>query len=210
MAYETFDQQQLYPIAKTKANVSSIMSAIKKYSFAKANRYYIEFTLPTPLLRYLSTRDSTFSMSQQNERMNVIKMNCIQVTYPQRSLILTDNTYGAHDERVPNSYDQSPISISFYAFADMKEKLFFDYWVDLMYSVRERTVMFLDEVAIPEFFIYQLDSKNMPKYGVKLSKVLPTNVSVIQLDSQATEIPLRVDITLSYMYLDNFNYIKEE
>ena len=51
-----------------------------------------------------------------------------------------------------------------------------------------------------------MDAKNVPKYGVKLQKVFPSQVTAIQLDSQASELPIRVDVTLAYMYLENFDY----
>ena len=92
----------------------------------------------------------------------------------------------------------------------MKEKLIFDYWMDLILSPKERTVMFLDEIVCPELRIIQMDAKNVPKYGVKLQKVLPSQVTAIQLDSQASELPIRVDVTLAYMYLENFDYQVED
>lgn len=210
MAYEVFDQESLYQSAKDKSNVTTIMSHIKKYSLSKLNRYFIEFTLPQAVLNYISTRDKTFTRSQQDPRINLIKLNCIQVTYPQKNFTFSDTTSSAHEERVPLSYDLSPISLSFYAFADMKEKLIFDYWMDLILSPKERTVMFLDEIVCPELRIIQMDAKNVPKYGVKLQKVLPSQVTAIQLDSQASELPIRVDVTLAYMYLENFDYQVED
>ena len=105
---------------KDKSNVTTIMSHIKRYSYSKLNRYFIEFTLPQAVLNYISTRDKTFTRSQQDLRINLIKLNCIQVTYPQKTLhfqiqhhLLTKNEF---------LYLMIYLHFSFiYAFADMKK-----------------------------------------------------------------------------------------
>lgn len=197
-----FDPNYLKNIINKETDSSTIMSNIKKYSFAKTNRYFVTFILPLKVKEYIIKRDSSLN----DERLNKISFNCTFVATPQRAFSLSDSSNSGHECNVPVTQSLTSLSLAFNCFADMKEKVLFEYWMDFIYDNYKRKLRFFDDYATDEFKIIQMDAKNNPLYGIILRRVFPQVIQSVSLDHQPSSIPVRVDLTLAYMYLEYFDY----
>lgn len=199
-----FDPKYLKNKIDEETDSSRIMANIKKYSFAKTNRYFIVFTLPPAVQTYIEGRDSIFK--NPADRLNNISFNCTFVATPQRAFNLVDTINSGHECVIPTNQTLTTLSIAFNCFADMKEKVLFEYWMDYIYNNNKRKINFFNDYVTDEFKIIQMDAKNNPMYGTILKKVFPQVIQSVSLDHQPSSIPVRVDITLAYMYLEYFDY----
>jgi len=179
-----------------------IMSNIKQFSTAKGNRFFISFIPPPDLQTYIFEHDKLLT----KDRISKIKFNCAAISSPTRNFATSDNSGSGHDTFIATDQNLAPISISFNCFADMKEKVFFDYWFDFIYNARKRVFKYVESYSCDDFKIIQMDAKNIPKYGLILRKVFPTNIQSYMLDHFPVNTALRLDISLTYSYLESFDY----
>ena len=182
-----------------------IVSLMRKFSTATSNRYCVEFVLPPMLTTYISKRDPSFKNMEQYER---IKINCSSINTPAITYNNTETTNCPHEETIPNNYSNGMFNLSFTCFADMKEKILLDYWMNFIYNVKTRTYMFLNEYAT-DFHIFQLDAKNKATYGLIAGRAFPTYVSEIRYNSSSDNSPITVDAYFHHQYLDTFNYTED-
>lgn len=180
----------------------SILSRIKQYSFARQNRFALNFTLTDSVSGYIQSRDSSINQ----ERMNKIIINCTRITTPDKSLNVSDTANSAHESTIVlGGYLKPTISVSFVCSADMKEKVMLDYWLDYIYDFDGRSVKFLDDYSC-DMIISQLDAKNNATYSLKIEKAFPMAVQSLQYDYQPSNMPVMVDAIFNYSYLRTYNY----
>jgi hypothetical protein len=185
---------------------SSVLSRIKQYSFARQNRFAIEFSFPPLVLDYINQRDSTFKEGNNSERFKALKFNCTRISLPNRSLQSTNLSDSSHEFVVAAAGSiQNTIGISFICFADMKEKVLIDYWMEFIYVPFSRSLMFLEEYSTDITF-YQLDGKNNPTYGITIGSAFPSMIQGNQYDHQPATTPVNIDVMFTYSTIKTFDY----
>jgi len=189
------------------SSASSIVSKMAKYSFARQNRFIIEFSLPVYVYEYVKSRDSTFSSGIDSERFRALKFNCHRASTPDRNISVLDIRDSSHNSLVASFGSlNNTISLSFICFADMKEKVLMDYWYEYIFSQESRTMMFLDDYSTT-ITMYQLDGKNKPTYGIKMLSAFPSNVQGSQYDYQPSSMPVNLDVRFTFSEIETFDYI---
>lgn len=191
---------------KSISAASSVLSRIKQYSFARQNRFAIEFAFPPLVLNYINQRDSTFKEGDNSERFKALKFNCTRISLPNRTLQSTPFNDSSHEFIIAATGSfQNTISMSFICFADMKEKVLIDYWMEFIYSPLSRSLMFLEEYSTDITF-YQLDGKNNPTYGITIGSAFPSNIQGSQYDHQPSTTPVNIDIMFTFSTIKTFDY----
>lgn len=196
---------------KPKANILSdkrssdfIVGLLKKYTTAVSNRYCMEFVLPKPFIDYIKKRDESLL-----DHFDRIKLNCSSITTPERYLSIVGSDDSPHEERIPNYNTIQDLTASFTCFSDMKERILFEYWIDFIFNPKSRTFMFLSEYAT-DFYIFQLDAKNVATYGIVAGRAFPSYISTIHYDYSQVNSPVQFNVSFTCQYVDTFNYSKSE
>jgi hypothetical protein len=79
-------------------------------------------------------------------------------------------------------------------------KTLFDNWLEKVFDTEKYHAKFKTDFT-SDVIIQQLNSKNVPVYGVKLEKAFPTTVAGITLDNNSESAVQKMTVTFSY---DNY------
>ena len=94
--------------------------------------------------------------------------------------------------------------MSFILTNDYFMKKLFDNWMSGVFDVKDYRAGYKKDFTT-DVIIQQLNSKNVPIYGVKLENAFPITMNSIQLDSNSENTVQKLNVTLSYE-----NYIPED
>lgn len=198
-----FDKNKASSLPKDIA--ATIFSQIKQHSFARVNKFIVDFTLPEKVAEYIKQRDS----SLETERLKKIKLNCYRISVPSKSLSKLDNSNSAHEGIIATSGNlDNMFSLSFICSGDLKEKVLMDYWVDYIYDFDSRQVKFLDDYSTT-FYFTQLDAHHTAVYGLIIENSYPSTIQPVMYDYQNTNTPVSLELNFTFSYLRNYNYKPE-
>ena len=159
--------------------INDIVAAVDaRKGLAKSNRYKIEVTG--------GDRDlNTF---------------CEATSLPGRSILTAEYSNGRNIRKMPYSFADSEVRMSFHLTEDYFIRKFFDEWMGKIIDVETYSAGYKGEYA-HTIKIYQLDKDDYPIYGVELRKAYPINMSDTALSHNMENTVSRLEVAFTY---DNF------
>mgnify|MGYP000527508519 FL=1 len=178
----------------------------KRGGLAQQNRFQIIFTPPGQSLLNINAstlvgalRGKTSVKSLINDPRD-ISMLCESATLPGRQITSMDYTSNKNTVKVPYSLINEDVTLSFLLTNDYYIKTMMDDWLASIVDMDIYRVGYKKDFSV-EVVIQQLDSNNVPIYGVRLENAFPTTVSSVVLDNNSENTPQKLSVTLSF---DNY------
>ena len=176
-------------------NISNFLSQARKSGFSRLNRIAINIKPPAELVEILNYK----------EKDNYLTYYAESVSYPGQELLTTDLYYGGPPMNVPVRSDFKDVTISFIVDDDMRQKMFFDAWLNFVNPKENKYDFRYRDDYIGEIDIFQIsEDGNRVAYGMRLYEVFPINLGEIK-GSWAEQEPIRLDATFSYRYWRSLN-----
>lgn len=152
---------------------------------ARQNRFRVEFNLP----RGVSASAPGVNMdavegnigrlqSYFNQGRGSVNIKCHTATFPQRSLLTSEQVQNSAAFRVPYSASYDPVTFSFYADSDLDTRDYFDVWQSAANNFQNNTMNFFSEY-VSDVNIIALDVLGNDTYGVTLYEAWPMNIGVL-------------------------------
>lgn len=135
---------------------------------ARPNRFDVEIPIPLGLVPFLGT-------SRQ------LNLRCENTELPGRSLATTSMKIYNVEEKFPYQTIYNDITLTFIVGDDMKEKKFFDAWLNWINPTLTYNMKYKGDYAIP-LRINQYDVTNKVSYSVDLRDAFPIAINQLDLD----------------------------
>jgi len=176
----------------------------KRGGVAKQNRFQVIFTPPQgSLLSGAGIVGALISGGGLKSMINDprdISMLCENVTIPGRQITTLDYTAEKQAVKIPYSFINEDVTCTFLLTNDYYMKTMFDNWMEQVFDDKKFTAKFKKDFT-SDVVIQQLNSKDIPVYGVRLENAFPTTVAGITLDNNSESAVQKMTVTFSY---DNY------
>ena len=138
-----------------------------------------------------------------NENSKMTGLRCTQITFPGRTLDTAPDTniYGPTRDIV-QGYSYANITGTFLLSTDLREKEFFEGWQKLAFDPETWSLGYFDDYA-GALDIYQLDSEDRRRNGVRLVECFPVTIGDIALDANPATTVSTIQVTFAYRYWRN-------
>ena len=186
-------------------SIDKLTSTIgKRGGVAKQNRFQVIFTPPQgSLLSGAGIVGALISGGGLKSMINDprdISMLCENVTIPGRQITTLDYTAEKQAVKIPYSFINEDVTCTFLLTNDYYMKTMFDNWMEQVFDDKKFTAKFKKDFT-SDVVIQQLNSKDVPVYGVRLENAFPTTVAGITLDNNSESAVQKMTVTFSY---DNY------
>lgn len=135
---------------------------------AKPSRFDVEIPIPLGLVPYLQT----------SRRLN---LRCEGAELPGRTIATTSQKIYGPEEKYAYQSTFNDITLTFIVGDDMKEKLFFDAWMEWMNPSLTYNMKYKGDYAIP-LRVNQYDVQNKISYSVDMLDAFPVSMNQMDLD----------------------------
>lgn len=199
-------------------SVDSLKSVItKKGGLAPTNRFNVFFTPPSisTLLQNPSKENLVGTLAGQAEGAlssalsgnfdprnlvpdaRDISILCESTSLPGRSLATLDYQGAEQGIKVPYTYIDDDVEITFLLTNDYYMRNMFDKWISSIFDTELYRAGYKQDYST-DVVIQQLNQKNIPVYGVKLLNAYPISMNAITLDNTAENGVQKVTVTFAY------------
>jgi hypothetical protein len=135
---------------------------------AKVSRFDVTIPVPLALRTTIDSRQLTF--------------RCEKAEMPGRTFMTAEKKIGsAPVEKFPYQTTYNEMTLDFIVSDDMKEKIFFDSWMDLINPTTDYNFQYKTNYAV-DMSINQYDVSNKPIYTATLIEAYPMQVNQLDLD----------------------------
>ena len=186
-------------------SIDKLTSTIgKRGGVAKQNRFQVIFTPPqgsllsgAGIVGALISGGGLKSMINDPRDISMLREN---VTIPGRQITTLDYTAEKQAVKIPYSFINEDVTCTFLLTNDYYMKTMFDNWMEQVFDDKKFTAKFKKDFT-SDVVIQQLNSKDVPVYGVRLENAFPTTVAGITLDNNSESAVQKMTVTFSY---DNY------
>jgi hypothetical protein len=133
-----------------------------------------------------------------------ISILCESVSIPGRQITTLEYTAERQAIKIPYSFINEDVTMSFILTNDYYMKKMFDSWLSGIIDQTTYRVGYKKDFTT-DIVIQQLNQKNIPVYSCRLENAFPVTVNAINLDSNSENTIQKVSVTLSYE-----NFVPEE
>jgi hypothetical protein len=147
--------------------------------FAKTDKFEVRISIPPGLFSGGVSRivDSYFLDTQ------FLTLSCEAAEFPGMDVTPIEFRHYGFIQRIPHHLNFPPVNLTFYATGNMKEKKFFDYWVNSMIPLQTGLIYYQDEKQYTsKVDIYQYDSASTVVYAISLQDAFPISVGNLSLN----------------------------
>jgi len=173
----------------------------RRTGLAPANRYAV--FIPMPLLS-LSSGNILGNVLSGNRALGQVVNDprdltflCESVSLPGRTMATTDYITTPKSVKMPYSYMNDDVTMTFLLTGDMYAKNIFSSWQDKIMNTNNKQLAFKDEY-VSTITIQQLNQKNIPVYTCTLKNAFPVSTSSIELSNNNDNTVSRVSVTFAY------------
>lgn len=147
-----------------------------------------------------------FLQPKGNEATKSLTFRCNTISIPGQNLRTVEDTTSRSGppHSIVNGITYGDLQASFYCGSDLREKKFFDTWMNLAYNKVTNNVAYYKEY-IGNMEIYQLNEKEERTYGVKLYEVYPTTTSDLAYGHAETNSIHNITVQFKYRYWKDSN-----
>jgi len=185
-------------------SIDKLKSTIgKRGGLAKPNRFQIIFTPPQGSLlggNIIGALTSGGGLKSLVNDPRDISMLCENVTIPGRNVTTLDYIAEKQAVKIPYTFINEDVQCTFLLTNDYYMKTLFDNWLEQVFDTDKYHANYKTEFT-SDVVIQQLNSKNIPVYGVRLENAFPTTVAGITLDNNSENAAQKMTVTFSY---DNY------
>jgi hypothetical protein len=162
-----------------------------KNDIARPSRFDVEIPVPLKLVAHRNTGRQ-------------LSFRCENAELPSRTLATTERkTYGPTElHPYLTTYNQS--TFTFIVSDDMKEKKFFDAWMDLINSRSTYNLAFKNDYAV-SINVNQYNLKNEMTYSVSLVDAFPISVNQLDLDWSNESTYHKLSVVFAYYIWESNN-----
>lgn len=170
-------------------NINDFFQHFKKNGVAKVNRFKVEIFRPENAFGV-----NEFGISDSRD----LEFSCESAEFPGRTLTTSDNRIYGPSFKTPYGTDYSEINLTFLCSENMKEKYFFDDWINFINPTTNFDFKYREEY-IADVKIIQLNEKNAQTYACRLYGAFPVAVNALQ-GNWADDGFHRVQVSMTYRY----------
>lgn len=176
-------------------NISNFLSQVRKSGFSRLNKIAIHIKAPQELLQILNYKD----------KENYLTYYAESVTLPGYTLLTADFFQGGPPMSTPIRSDYSDVMATFLLDDDMRQRMFFDAWLNYVNPKENKFDFRYRDDYIGEIDVLQIsEDGNRISYGVRLYEVFPIVIGDVK-GTWAEQEPARLDVTFSYRYWRSLN-----
>lgn len=180
---------------KKALNISDFVSRISDRGISKLNRIAIQIKPPVELLGVLS----------YNNKDEYLTYYAESVSMPGVEFTTGSIYFGGPPMTFPTRSEYRDVTISFLVDDWMRQKIFFDSWMNYINPKENKFDFRYRDDIIGEIDILQIREDGQgPSYGLRMYEVFPIAMSEIK-GSWAEQEPVRLDISFSYRYWRSLN-----
>lgn len=183
-------------------NLKSTIS--KRGGLAKSNRFQVIFTPPQGSLLgaegLIGAITSGGGIKSAINDPRDISLLCESASIPGRQISTIDYVAEKQSVKIPYTFINEDITCSFLLTNDYYMKTMFDNWLEKVFDSNSYRAKFKSDFT-SDIVIQQLNSSNIPVYGIKLENAFPTTVAAIALDNNSENTIQKLNVTFSY---DNY------
>jgi hypothetical protein len=165
-------------------NINEFFQHVRANGVAKVSRFTVEI-FPPEYARF-------------GENASGLEFACESVEFPGRTLTTSDNRIYGPSFKTPYGTDYSEINLTFLCSEDMREKNFFDNWINFINPTTNFNFKYREEYTT-DVKIIQLNEKNAQTYACKLYEAFPVAVNALQ-GNWADDGFHRVQVSMTYRY----------
>lgn len=159
---------------------------------AFGSRYLMSFTMPPKLMEYASKAPRPLDVSiLQN-----LQLRCDATELPGASFVTGDNKVMGPIYKMPNQILYNDLTLSFILSADLAEKYFFEYWMEIIMD-RNNYFGYYNDFTTDHIMVHFFDTMANNVYGARFWHCYPTAINQVSLNWQDTDIA-RLSVTFAY------------
>lgn len=173
------------------STLNDFIASVKADGLVMANRFSVQFSLPTTLRSAKSGYNWT-------GHLPTVLMYCDSVTLPGLNISTQQaRTFGEFRE-MPYERLYDDINLTFYVDGSMDSKSLFDEWIHSIQDPASRTFNYYKEyITDMEIFVHDKDDEEI--YRVKLYECYPKSISPIQMDYGSKDV-MKLQVAMNYRY----------
>jgi len=176
----------------------------KKVGLATPNRFNVIFSPPTQSLLNINPQALIGSLVSGNKIKPAnfisdprdISLLCETVSIPSRNISTFDYQADKQQNKFPYTFIDDDVTMSFLLTNDYYMRNMIESWMSAIFDVNTYQVGYKKDYST-DIVIQQLNSKNVPVYGVKLEKAFPINISAVELSQGALGF-VRTNVTFAF------------
>jgi hypothetical protein len=157
-------------------DIRNLVSSFDK-DLARPSRFDVYFNIPAPLL-VEDSKDPSYMQTLD------LTLRCESAQLPSRTLMTTEQKIYGITEKYPYENSYNDAEFVFIVSGDMREKKFFDKWINLVSPKLSYNMNYKSDYAT-SVVVRQYDVQNKIKYEVELRKAFPIAVNQLDLDWSA-------------------------
>lgn len=171
--------------------LDALDDAIRKVNNAKLDFAGIKLqsNLGLPTLGYKINKTGTM--------MDAINLYCQSVVLPEREVLTSEWREHGESRSFGIVHSHKPVTITYFCSEDMRERLFFEQWQDIIFNSGSKRRGFYDEyISTIEISKYNASWTDMTS-RYRFNEAYPINIAAQTLVYEGTSI-LRLDVTFKY------------
>ena len=176
-----------------------------KSGIMKSSRFRAEFNLPKGVAGSSSMHSVNSNVKRAAIKTNgnsfngngSINVKCHTASFPARSIQTLEFRSNSVNFKVPYAINYEPISLMFYANANMDSREYFELWQAAVMNFGNNTANFYNEYT-SDVKLYLQNDYGEDTYGIILYECFPLNINVLEISYATTNTPVNVMVTLAY------------
>lgn len=176
----------------------------KKGGLNSQNRFNVIFTPPTQSLLNLDPENAitslvsgTFDFKNLINDPRDIALLCESAVIPGRSILTIDYEAEKQIVKMPYSFADTEITMTFLVTNDFFIRTLFDNWIDGIVNANNHVVGYKKDYST-DVIIQALNQENIPVYGIRLEKAFPTSIVAQTLDNNAENNVQKLSVNFLY------------
>jgi hypothetical protein len=177
------------------------VARVKNTDFAKdvigfMSQYQDGFAAPTRYAVLITPPDKISNQVRQYDRL--VSMSCKEATLPERAFATTEDRRGKPNIiKMPYDMIYDDVTFTFYLSNNMKERIFFEEWMNAMYDKKTNSFEYYDNY-ISEVKVMKLDFSNSIVRTYILHEVYPVSLGDVSLSYDAESSFSTFTVTFTY------------
>lgn len=169
-------------------NINDFFQHVRANGLAKVNRFKVEIFRP---------ENARFGV-QFGDNARDLEFACESAEFPGRTLTTSDNRIYGPSFKTPYGTDYSEINLTFLCSENMREKYFFDDWINFINPTTNFDFKYREEY-VADVKIIQLNERNAQTYACRLYGAFPVAVNALQ-GNWADDGFHRVQVSMTYRF----------
>lgn len=187
------------------SSISRLVSQFGDAGIAKANRYRVEFQLPSGIRQhayFTNTKSEAGEISSMHTTLNgsgAVNIMCHSCTLPSRELQSFDIKQFGPPHRMPMTVNYSPISFGFYSDGNLSTRRYFDIWQTAAHNISSNTFNFYNEY-VADIRVTVLDASGNDTYFVDIYECWPSSIPQVDYSYSNMDQAQSFAVVMQYKY----------